>query len=243
MQVRHVGDTAAKHGGKTRPINVGGTERSASMVGGTVLALSGAKSLSHGKLFSGIAMIVAGAMFIYRGKTGYCGFYNKIGRSTAGTEDTGVQVERVMTINRARHDVYQFWRNLETLPKFMQHLTSVQITGDKTSHWKACRPGGICIEWDAEIVEDYPGQLVRWHSIGNADIPNEGMVEFRDAPAGRGTEIKVSLRYFPLREKLRKPVSMVASAITTKRLDEDLNRLKQVLETGEMATSKCVVNL
>ena len=149
-------------------------------------------------------------------------------------------MEKVLTINRSPQEVYNFWRNLENLPRFMRHLESVQITGARTSHWKARGPAGISVEWDAEMVEDIPGQRISWHSLGNADIPNEGTVEFQEAPGGRGTEVRVSIIYHPPGGAAGKIAAKVAHAINAQQIEEDLKRLKQILETGETATAETV---
>jgi len=227
--------TGAKEAQK---INVGHAERNASLVGGAALALTGIKALAGRRVLPGIAMMVAGGMFLYRGKTGHCGLYQTMGVDTSASGSTGVLVEKFVTINRSPQQVYDFWRNLENLPKFMKHLESVQVTGDNTSHWKARGPAGVPVEWDAEMVADYPGQLILWRSVGEASLPNEGTVEFREAPGDRGTELKVSIRYYPPGGSAGRAAAQMANAITAQQIEEDLKRLKQILETGETATAE-----
>lgn len=222
--------------GKTR-INVGHNERTASMIGGAALAVSGLTKLTQKRVLTGVALMAAGGMFLYRGKTGHCGVFEAMGVDTAGTEDKGLTVEKVLTINKPPQEVYEFWHNLENMPRFMRHLEAVRTTGGRTSHWKARGPAGVTVEWDAEILEDYPGQRISWQSLGNADIPNEGSVEFMEAPGGRGTELKVNLTYRPPGGTAGKIAAKVAHGINAQVIEEDLKRLKQILETGETATA------
>ena len=91
----------------------------------------------------------------------------------------------------------RFWRNFENLPKFMRHLDSVQITGDRRSHWRAKGPGGTTVEWDAEITDDRPNEMISWRSLENSDVYNAGTVRFQRATGGRGTIIRVDIRYAP----------------------------------------------
>ncbi|WP_173196552.1 SRPBCC family protein [Geobacter sp. SVR] len=221
-----------------RRINVGRDERNVSMFGGAALALTGLKQLSQRKVWSGVAMMAAGSMFLYRGKTGHCDVYQAIGIDRAGTEDNGLTVEKVVTINRQPREVYEYWHDFENLPRFMKHLELVRSTGATTSHWKARGPGDITVEWDAEMIEDRPGQRISWHSGENADIPNQGEVEFHQAPAGRGTELKVRIRYYPPGGMAGKAAATVAHQINAQQVEEDLRRLKQILETGETATAE-----
>src|SRR5213082_3253037 len=110
-------------------------------------------------------------------------------------EDHAMDVKEAITVNRSPEDLYQFWRNFENLPRFMDHLESVQVTGDGRSHWKAKAPAGATVEWDAETTEDRPNELIAWRSTEDADVSNAGVVRFVPAPGARGTEIHVDLRY------------------------------------------------
>jgi uncharacterized membrane protein len=218
--------------------NVGLAERKASMVGGAALALSGIRSLASRRYLPGLAMVFAGGLFFYRGKTGHCDLYEAIGADTFHSEHSGLRIEKVLTINRPPQQVYEFWHNLENLPRFMKHLESVQVTGERTSHWKALGPGGVSVEWDAEMMDDTPGQAISWHSIGEAEIPNKGSVEFAAAPGDRGTEVRVCIDYYPRGGAAGKAAAKLSHGISEQQLEEDLKRLKQILETGEVVTAQ-----
>jgi len=221
-------------GQKQRQVNVGPAERKASVAGGAALAVSGLRSLAKGKYLPGLAMMVAGGMFFYRGKTGHCDLYEAMGVDTVHTRNSGLHFEKVVTIGMPPQQVYEFWRNLENLPQFMKHIESVQVTGERSSHWKAAGPGGLTAEWDAEMMEDMPGQQISWHSVGSAAVPNKGTVEFKQAPGNRGTEVRVSIDYYP-------PGGAAAHGINARQLEEDLKRLKQILEVGEETTARRAV--
>lgn len=218
-------------------INVGRTERNASMASGAALALSGLNRIRSGRFLPGLALLTLGGVFFYRGKTGHCSMYEQFGISTAGGADTGIEIEKTVTVNKPPREVYNFWRRLENMPRFMRHLESVQVTGDRTSHWRAKAPTGMTVDWDAELIEDNLDRI-RWRSLENADIPNEGTVEFREAPAGKGTEVKVHIRYNPPAGAAGKATAKVMNAITAQQVEEDLKRFKQILETGETATAE-----
>ena len=141
------------------------------------------------------------------------------------------------TIRRASSDVYGFWRTLENLPTFMAHLDEVRATGDKTSHWAANAPFGRTVEWDAEITEDVPEQLIRWRSTREADVPNAGTVRFKRAPDGFSTEVYVTMVYELPAGELGKLAAKYFGEEPHQQLEDDLRRLKQVLETGEVVRS------
>ena len=237
MDLTHAG-ARQEAGGKQKRINVGRQERNASMVGGASLMLSGLRNIARKRFLPGLAMMVAGGLFFYRGKTGHCPLYQAADLDTTGTGEKAVRVEKFLTINRTPQQVYDFWRNQENLPRFLRHIESVQMTGELSSHWKARGPAGTSLEWDAELVEDYPGQLILWRSVGDADLPNEGSVEFREASGGRGTEVKLTIRYYPPGGAAGKIAAKLADTITARQIEEDLKRLKQILETGASASSE-----
>lgn len=156
---------------------------------------------------------------------------------TADATQHGIRVRKSITVNRPADEVYGFWRNFENLPRFMKHLESVQMTGDRRSHWTAQAPAGTTVEWDAETTEDRPNELIAWRSVEGADVPNAGVVRFVPAPGGRGTEVHVDLRYDPPAGKLGKLVAKLFGEEPSQQVDGDLRRFKQVLEIGEVVYS------
>lgn len=142
------------------------------------------------------------------------------------------------TISKPPPEVYDRWRQLASLPAFMAHLEEVRVTGQRTSHWRTVSAGGRCIEWDAEIIEDVPGERIAWRSTGNADIWNEGTVNFVEAPGGRGTEVHVRLRYALPGGRLGQLMARLLGEDPRQQLDDDLRRFKQVIETGEVVRSE-----
>jgi len=76
------------------------------------------------------------------------------------------------TIRKPASEVFAFWRDLENLPTFMAHLEQVRTTGDRTSRWTAGAPFGKNVQWDAEIIDETPGERIAWRSTGNTDVPN-----------------------------------------------------------------------
>ena len=144
---------------------------------------------------------------------------------------------RSVTINRPRLDVYQLWRQLDRLPEFMLHLESVNVVSDSRSHWVAKAPAGQRVEWDAEITDDQPGDLIAWRSLEGSDVPNGGSVRFIDAPADRGTELHVDLYYEPAGGKAGSTFAKLFGEEPSQQLRDDLRRFKQVMETGEVVRS------
>jgi uncharacterized membrane protein len=142
------------------------------------------------------------------------------------------------TIQKPPQDVYSFWRQLSNLASFMAHLDEVRVIDEKTSHWRASAPFGKTIEWDAEITDDVPGERISWRAVDGADVPNDGTVYFVAAPGDRGTEVHVMLHYEVPGGRPGAAVARYFGEEPHQHLDDDLRRLKQVLETGEVVRSE-----
>jgi uncharacterized membrane protein len=155
-----------------------------------------------------------------------------------GSRAPAPKVKAAITVQASPDEAYAFWRELENLPGFMAHLESVQSKGDGRSRWTAKGPAGRSITWDAEVVEERPGELIAWRSVEGADVPNAGSVRFRPAPADQGTEILLELDYTPPGGKLGTAVAKLLGEEPQTQVNDDLRRLKQVMETGEVVRSE-----
>ncbi|MFD4206283.1 SRPBCC family protein [Micromonospora tulbaghiae] len=160
------------------------------------------------------------------------------GPAIQGTRRGGpMELTATTTVRKPPSEVYAFWRDLGRLPTFMAHLEEVRPTGDRTSHWSASAPFGKNVEWDAEIIGDVASEKIAWRSTGNADVPNAGTVRFVPAPDGVSTEVHVPLTYDIPGGAVGKAVAKYFGEEPHQQLDDDLRRLKQVLETGEVVRS------
>ena len=218
--------------------NISDVERWVSLAAGAGLAVYG---LTRRKS-AGWVLTALGGMLMQRGATGHCHTYEAYGINTAGTgEDTrralggsaGTHVEESVTINRPIEELYRFWRNLENLPQFMHHLESVERVTDTLSRWRARGPGGKIVEWNAEIINEVPNKVIGWRSIEGSDVVSAGSVNFDDAGPGLGTRVLVHLQYSPPGGKVGAAVARLLGRDAATEIREDLQRFKQLVETGE----------
>jgi uncharacterized membrane protein len=234
--------------------NVGDTERIVSVVSGGALAAYG---LGRRDL-PGLAMALLGGELMHRGASGHCVLYEALGVTTADghaypvrrprlasaaatvNAREAVRIERSVTINRPRSELYGVWRDFTSLPRYIADLESVTDLGNGRSRWVAVLPGGKHVEWTAEIVTQRENEIVSWKTVDDSDVAHAGSVIFRDAPAGRGTEMKIEVDY--------EPPGGPIGALTARfmgifgqspdaKVREDLRRFKMQMETGEVATT------
>jgi uncharacterized membrane protein len=226
--------------------NVHQFERLASIIGGGALAYYGLRQGIKRHSIPGAGLALAGAALIKRGVTGYCDVYRALGVKTAehhpGANATiayqqGIRVDRSITINASRDQVYSFWRNLENLPRFMKHVRTVKALDDRRSHWVMEGPAGLKAEWDAEIINEIPNELLAWRSLPGASIDNAGSVRFEHATAGRGTRVIVSLQYGAPAGQVGVVLAKLFGRDPEREIDIEMHRLKNIMEAGEIPTS------
>ncbi|WP_157220857.1 SRPBCC family protein [Flavisphingomonas formosensis] len=146
-------------------------------------------------------------------------------------------VGRTVTVNRPREELYNFWRDLSNLPAFMENVERVDVIDDLRSHWVVKAPGGRTVEWTSVITEDRAGELVAWASEDGADVPNSGRIDFRDATGGRGTCVTATILYDPPAGAVGRLIAKLFQREPAIQARRDLRRFKQLMETGEIATS------
>ena len=158
--------------------------------------------------------------------------------SNGSTTTGGIQVKKSIVINSSPEELYQFWHDFENLPRFMNHLESVRVTGERRSHWVAKAPAGKTVEWDAETTADEPNRLIAWRSLEGSDVDNSGSVRFERTPGGRGTLVTVELEYDPPGGVIGAGVAKLFGEEPEQQIYDDLRCFKQVIETGEVVVSE-----
>lgn len=206
-------------------------ERWTSLIGGGALVLMGLKERS----LRGVLMALTGGSLLYQGVSNQSTMQQA--QEALGINSI-IKVEKSVTINKSAETLYTYWRNFNNLPTFMKHIKSVMVYDDKRSHWVASAPLGANVEWDAEIVKDEPNQLIAWASAEGADISNSGFVRFQKATGGRGTEVKVVMEYEPPGGAISAALAKLFGEEPEQQIGDELNRFKQLMEAGEIATTE-----
>lgn len=146
-------------------------------------------------------------------------------------------VGRTVTINRPRQELYERWRDFTRFPEFMDNVREVVTLEEKRSRWTIEAPMGATVQVITRIVEDVPGETIAWVSEPDSQIETDGRVEFADAPPGRGTYVRLLIRYKPPAGGLGRAIAKVMQREPNVQARRDLRRFKQLMETGEIATN------
>ena len=225
--------------GALGPVNVGETERYGSLLGGAALIAAG---LSRRSL-PGLLVAALGGLFVARGLGGHCKLYDSIGVSTVANgragvpHGTGHKIDTSILIKRPAAEIFDFWRNLENLPSFMEDLRAIRVLDDRRSHWVLNGPGGRPMEWDAEIVNEHPGEMISWQTLPGADLQSAGTVRFTSTEGGTATNVRVILEFHPPAGAVGASIARFIGHDPAMKLERDLTRLKGIMESRNVVSS------
>jgi uncharacterized membrane protein len=217
--------------------NVPDNERTLSTVVGGGLIAAGATR--HG--IARWLLVGLGAALVHRGWTGHCAYYEfqgidrrhgrrrsgRLSRDAAGNR--GTRAEHSVEVFCSSDVLYNFWRNLEQLPRIMSNVESVTQLDGKRSHWKVKGPAGKTVEWDAEIINDEEGRMLAWQTMPGTAARHAGSVWFEPADNG-GTRVKVAMEFEPPAGAVGAVVANLLGTSPQKQLEEDLARFKEFAE-------------
>lgn len=175
----------------------------------------------------GLGLAAAGAGLIYTSRRR---------RHVPQATDYSIDALATITIDASPDELYEHWCHPERLPDVFQHVISVTDHGDGHSTWRVRGPMRK-LEWDAVTTVDEPGHRIAWRSLPGGDVHHEGEVVFEPAPGDRGTEVRVHMKYSPPGGKMGALLSGLMGKSPRQSLREDLRRLKQLVECGEIATT------
>jgi uncharacterized membrane protein len=214
-------------------VNLGPAERAMSFAGGAALAMLG---LRRSRLALGLGAI--GAALVWRGVTGHCAVYEWMGidRAARTRGNLGLKLDREAVVRERPEAVFAFWRDFSNLPLVMPNLASVKVLGPTLSHWRLKTPPGMTVEWDAEVINEKPGELIAWRSTPTSSVQHAGSVRFELTAEG-GTRVEVSLQYAPPAGELGHVVAELLGADAGKQIDTGLAGLQEAIERARVAVN------
>jgi uncharacterized membrane protein len=197
------------------------TERALAASLGTGLAMGG---FARGGA-RGIVMLVLGAGLVARAAA------NRGLASLARRE--AIPVQKTLRIAKPVAEVFAYWRDLENFPLWMSHVQEVRYVGGDRYHWKVDGPAGVPVEWEAELLNVVQDAEMTWRSVPGSAVRNTGRVRFE--ADGDGTRVHVLVRYQPPGGRAGDAVARFFGADPGSEMDDDLARLKSLIEDGQVA--------
>src|SRR5688572_1728106 len=153
-----------------------------------------------------------------------------------GLGENAIKVQKAININAPIDEVYQFWRNFENFPRFMDHVKQVSVQNG-LSTWKVAGPAGSSIEFESHITEAIPNESITWQTVPDSQVHHAGFVRFDENRDG-STRVSVQMNYVPPAGALGHAVAQLFGVDPRQAMHEDLIRLKSLLEEGETSTEE-----
>jgi uncharacterized membrane protein len=219
--------------------NVGEVERTASAVLGGALTLAGLSLLTKRHPIFGMLFGAAGGLLAYRGATGHCALYEKLGvRPQDATDHSApwnrdIVIQKSLAINRDPHDLYQYWRNLQNLPGLVPFVEQVDLIDERTARCTAAGHDQQFV-WQTTITADHPDEYIAWASTEDSDLDTVGSIRFTPAAGGRGTLLRLEMSYRPAAGAIGAAVAKVLGRDPAQSVEDGLWRFKCLFEAGEI---------
>ena len=144
----------------------------------------------------------------------------------------GIYIEKTIHIDAPVEQVFAYWRNLENFPQWMSHVREIRYVGGDRFHWVVDGPAGRPVEWDSELLNVNENREMTWRAVEGSDVDHTGRVRFE--PDGTGCRVHVQLKYAPPGGVIGHAVARAFGVDPKSEMDEDLLRLKSVIETGRV---------
>ncbi len=133
-------------------------------------------------------------------------------------------VQRDIEVEAPLSAVYNQWTQFEEFPQFMEGVQEVRQIDARRLAWKA-EIAGHTAEWEAQIDEQQPDELIAWHTISGRGV--DGSVAFRPDGETR-THIQLDMSYET--ESWTEQVGEMLGFVE-RRVEGDLKRFKEFIES------------
>ena len=90
--------------------------------------------------------------------------------------------------------------------------------------------------WETRIVQDRPGEALRWESAPGAAIPKAGRLRFKPAPRDFGTEVTLNIGFDPPGGALGDALARLMGSAPELLVKPILRNFKSLAVTGEIPT-------
>ncbi len=184
---------------------------------------AGAMLTLYGLLRGRIAWFGAGALMLVRSTAN-----RPLAEALAARGRGAIRVQKTITVNAPVERVYEMLRNYDNFPRFMHNVRAVTVRPDGTSHWIVSGPAGMSVEWDAITTAMEENRRIAWATAEGSSVDHTGVI--RLTPENGATHVHVTMNYTPIAGTLGHVVAMLFGADPKSELDEDLFRMKAVLE-------------
>jgi HSP20 family molecular chaperone IbpA len=134
-----------------------------------------------------------------------------------------IQIRHTIDVNVPLRAAYNQWTQFEEFPRFMEGVHEVRHLDDAHLHWRAHRHGRE-LEWDSEITDQVPDQLIAWRDVNGSG--NHGSIRFQSLRDDL-TRVEMVMDTKPMGGP---ETHLPFQQEVQQRIEQDLFRFKRMLE-------------
>jgi uncharacterized membrane protein len=144
-----------------------------------------------------------------------------------------VEIRKSIHLEAPPERVFALWSRLESFPRFLQHVREIQVNPREParSRWEVDGPAGFPIHFETVTTRVVPDREVSWTTLPEQPIEHTGSVRF--VPDNGGTRVEIFLSYRPPGGAIGHAVAHVLGWDPKARIDDDMIRMKALLEEGQ----------
>jgi uncharacterized membrane protein len=147
-----------------------------------------------------------------------------------GPGPLGFRVQKTIHIGTSPQRVFEILRDCEGYSRFMAHVLDVRDLGDGRCRWKVRGPASVPIEYETQITREVPGELIAWKTLPGSTVRHAGIARLE--PSERGTRLDIHMSYRPPAGAIGHAIATLLGTDPKSALDDDLARLKSLIESG-----------
>jgi uncharacterized membrane protein/CBS domain-containing protein len=148
-------------------------------------------------------------------------------------ENDKVEVHKSIKIKAPREKVYEILKYPQYFPYFMSHVQKVDQTADKQFKWEVEGIAGYPVNWETEVTEVKPNELIRWKNKGDGEIGQSGELKL-ESINDESTRLQIEMNYEPFGGRFGHFIAGVFHRDPKSEMDDDLMRLKTYIEKGKL---------
>jgi uncharacterized membrane protein len=148
-------------------------------------------------------------------------------------------VEARAVIRKPRAEVFGFYRDFRNLPRFLGDVMAVEQVDPTASRWTVQGPLGVRLAWTVRVTEERTNELISYETVSLPLLRTYWEIHFAPGPQDGETEVREVMKA-PL-GGLGRAVLAVIRKCPDKEVAADLNRLKELMETGRVTDTSFAV--
>lgn len=160
------------------------------------------------------------------------------GRAASGRDSAEAYLHTAIVVNKSAQECYEFWRDVQNLPRFMRLVEAVEPIDERHTSWKIRGPGDVKLQWTTELTADEPSKRLAWRARDDLGLQHAATVRFQNAKGVRGTLVTVFAQYHAAVGTAAVGIRKLLGSDPASVLREDLRRFKQLIEAGEVPSTR-----